>query len=1300
MEYSLPSCGSSPKQSSIETRRTVAGEVVSSSAQQGRGGRSCSVFCIFVGLNSLRHRNHDCPAMANSPSTTAMEGSMEGLTRGFGAGDSQKQNGGNITDGDCLPDLRFLPDVGGTSSSFSDSNFMLGGQETLLQEDALAAPDSFLEFWPIERDVEEDTAAGVAEQPIGEASQVGNGFEDAMEQHAQPAEFSVVESTMTNESQHTQEGSDALVSHRFLSKAASHEVVRVRSMSTDTHASMIPSSKRGSISAAAANEQEDCMMTDIQQPFPGAKKLTVSHSASEIVNIFSDRCSIAGSVPNKRELAAAQESSNPRQVPETAITRGGFDDNESIDTSVTGLSATSRLRRSEDAAQLKRLKAEPGTSHHFAPRGVTLAERERSVESHDDATSVAASSVTWSQMSRASQSPGREHTPLRRALMRPASPESSIGSPLPKRRRVPEVDLVPPFLGSVPSDETSRPMSHLKEERHVRFQQEGSTNGTHSDDHPEGLAFEKNVLALSYRRGKIGAAYYNVADSVLFLMEDANDDQHFEIVQLLKFQVQPSTIIVSARADDDFVAAVTAADERLGSIEIAVRPSTDFIYQTAKNKILSLHVDEFDGPDLDQPGQANPSISGNKLSMMFQLESIISLENQEMVCCAGALLNYISKAKLTGAILERNIDMEVAKVEQFNLKKYMQINADAMWSLQIFQDEAHPNMFSKRSKEGLSLFGILDNTKTPLGRTLLKQWFLRPSMEVEVIRQRHAAVEFFLMTDIRYEVDQLRAALRNIKNIPRALRKMKSKATIPEWQMILKFAYYSLKVRGILREITTEAQLTLLQKMNEVCNVQELKSVGSLINNVVDFDASVNEARFVVKPHVDDELDEMKRTYHGLDDLLSQVAHELGDIIPPEFATSMNVIYFPQLGYLITIPLKEGMTNQEDFVIEGLHFQFCTSNTVYYKSDRMFELDETIGDIHSIIVDREIEIMQKLQETVLTYRSTLVKTAEVCAELDCILSLAEAAAKYHYSRPEMKEENVLQIRNGRHPLQELCVDVFVPNNTQLGFDDNSARIVLLTGANSSGKSIYLKQVALIAFMAQIGSFVPAERATIGLTDKILTRVQTRESVSKLQSTFMIDVNQVGVALACATARSLVLLDEFGKGTDITDGVGLLCGVIEQFAARAHECPNVIVATHFHEINTHNLLNVSPQLLQDCTMEILETQGSNGLTFLYRISPGRATSSWGVHCAALAGMQEDVLRRGREASEKLAKGDPMVPTLTTADLKRKEISHVIAKVFMNFDVENDPLDNLWVHVDGAIAEFDESRGQSVSASVSY
>ncbi|GES81967.1 MutS family protein MSH5 [Rhizophagus clarus] len=839
------------------------------------------------------------------------------------------------------------------------------------------------------------------------------------------------------------------------------------------------------------------------------------------------------------------------------------------------------------------------------------------------------------------------------------------------------------------NNEDNRGVTFMSDLNHERVSEERMQTAQFDERGPN-FNNEKIIMAVNHRNRKLGCAYYNLETSKLYLMEDIDETFPYDLLNLLRFQILPTVIIANSNADDDFIEILKTQDDSISvEPELIIRPSTEFLYTSAKTKLLSVHFGEYN--------HVTSKFESSKRETYLQLSCIVNMESVETICCAGALISYISRAKITEGMPEDQ-PIEISQIEQFSLKRFLHINADALCSLQIFEDESHPNMhMQSRSKEGLSLFGILNNTRTLSGKQLLKQWFLRPTLDLSIIDERHRTIECFLQTDNLEYSGQLVSYLKNIKNIPKIIDNIKGNLNIKDWQSLLQFAFYCLEIRNIVREVNHNGNIQIFTKVMETLIVDDLKDIGSYINVVIDFDESVKENRVVVKAHIDEELDHMKRTYDGLDDFLSEVAREISTTIPSEFALTLNVIYFPQLGYLITVPLKPEWKEEEDFKIDGLYYQFSTATTVYYKNNRMKELDEYLGDIHGLIVDREIEIMQKFQDHILEYASLLLNATAVCAELDCLLSLAESARKFKYCRPHLVNENILEIVKGRHPLQELCVDIFVANDTKIAggngiiANENDSpntstssaykSIMLLSGANYSGKSIYLKQVALITYMAHIGSFVPADSATIGLTDKIFTRVQTRETVSKIQSAFMIDLQQISIALRNSTSRSLLIFDEFGKGTGSNDGAGLFCGVIEHLLGRGRDCPKVIAATHFHEIFENDLL---PQVLPIslATMEIMRDDEKEELTFLYRLVPGRSTTSWGTFCAAFAGVPSHIVKRASHLSQLFARYEFIPPSFGDDHERRTYATcEQVARRFVHLDFngQNSEFENFleWV-----------------------
>lgn len=385
-----------------------------------------------------------------------------------------------------------------------------------------------------------------------------------------------------------------------------------------------------------------------------------------------------------------------------------------------------------------------------------------------------------------------------------------------------------------------------------------------------------------------------------------------------------------------------------------------------------------------------------------------------------------------------------------------------------------------------------------------------------------------------------------------------------------------------MQDVLGGDNLPIKTKVFENFEGYHLAQVGRKISETVDFEKSAEERRTVILPGIDEELDHMKRTLDGLEDILNKVAGKLSEGIPPDLQASLNVIYFPQIGFLVSVPMDPatGAAVYDGSFESPWEMMFSAEDQVYFKTAEVREMDDHFGDVYGIISDREIEISHELAQFVLQYERLFTDCSDVCGELDTLLALAQGAKAYNLVRPRMTLENTIQIEKGRHILQERTVSQFVPNNTFViggagdnGSDADTSRssaaneggpsMLVLTGPNYSGKSVYLKQVALITFLAHVGCFVPAEYAKIGLTDKILSRVTTRETVSRAQSAFMIDLQQISLALNLATRRSLLIIDEFGKGTDASDGAGLACAVMEYLLSLGNERPKVIGATHFH-----------------------------------------------------------------------------------------------------------------------------------------
>ncbi|KAM0475516.1 hypothetical protein ACHAPX_006837, partial [Trichoderma viride] len=362
-----------------------------------------------------------------------------------------------------------------------------------------------------------------------------------------------------------------------------------------------------------------------------------------------------------------------------------------------------------------------------------------------------------------------------------------------------------------------------------------------------------------------------------------------------------------------------------------------------------------------------------------------------------------------------------------------------------------------------------------------------------------------------------------------------------------RFVSRSLELREVATAFSSNAdQNDIVNKIIVRIVPVSLALVGDMINRVINFDEAKSQKYFSVRPGVDPELDAFKRQYDGMNSYLAAVTSRVAEDLPAWARQYIHsCVFLPQLGFLTIVEqgsqLENDMFNGESINDNSWRKYFTNKGTTYYKNCHMDDLDRHHGDMYSKIGDKEVEVMQKLATDVIVHEKALLEAADLCGEFDALLALAIGAAKYGWHPPKMTDANVIHIKGGRHPLQELLVPSFVPNDCFIGEESTThgraTQALVLTGPNQSGKSVYIKQVAIIVYLAHIGSYVPAEEAVIGTVDKILTRMPSQESVSRVGSAFATDLKQVFQAMKYSTSRSLVLMDEFGNGTAADGGAG-------------------------------------------------------------------------------------------------------------------------------------------------------------------
>ncbi|KAI1763423.1 muts domain V-domain-containing protein [Hypoxylon sp. FL1150] len=840
------------------------------------------------------------------------------------------------------------------------------------------------------------------------------------------------------------------------------------------------------------------------------------------------------------------------------------------------------------------------------------------------------------------------------------------------------------------------------------------------------------IMAVDMKdNGNLGCAYYIAADETLFLLDDVAMSG-IDLVETLLLHASPTTVLISARASEALASYLAKGAQGLdgnqGDLQSAYilrnLNSSDFRYESGREKLLGLNlempgrhnmlytsvvdevVDEMD----EYGGQKN-----SRQARLMRLGTSINLDSRLTIGCAGAVLGDLQRRK-TAHYLPNDPDALVAfrirSVDMFSLFGSMFVNADTLVSLQILQSEYHPNRHQRGpsnsasgAKESLSVYGLFQPlARTPQGKLKLRQIFLRPSTDLDLILARQKTISFLLRPGNTEVLAQLSDELKKIKNMKSVTAFLEKGVDIPGrrisiasnvWASIQRFAAYSLQLRDSLRTLPGSENIVLLKKVIDGIQPQPLCQVGECISQTIDFDQSLERGRTAVKHGVDPNLDDLKRRYDGMEDLLTNTIARIRNELP-EWARNyvQNCIFFPQLGFL-TVVSANPETGKGNYDGEGLNDvwarMFATDGCVYYKNRQMNEMDELFGDAYCMIIDREIEIIHELAVKVLSHQEAIITASDVLGELDSIIALAIRSGQYNWVAPNMTTENVIHIEGGRHPLQELVVASFIANDCYVqggqgeqNEDESSANLerpstkypsaLILTGPNHSGKSVYLKQVALIVYLAHIGCFVPAQRARIGITDRILTRIATRESVAKNESAFSIDLRQVAFAINFATRRSLVLIDEFGKGTNCLDGAGMVTAVLDHFTSLGLQRPKVLAATHFHEIFENQFLEETPELAfghMDVRLDLNAPTTEDQVTYLFQLAPGRSTSSFGIRCAAMNGVDPVIVERAESIMLMIAHNEDLevaCSKLSVAETQRLEEAEAVARNLLEQDIE--------------------------------
>uniref|UniRef100_A0AC35UIP2 MUTSd domain-containing protein n=1 Tax=Rhabditophanes sp. KR3021 TaxID=114890 RepID=A0AC35UIP2_9BILA len=601
-----------------------------------------------------------------------------------------------------------------------------------------------------------------------------------------------------------------------------------------------------------------------------------------------------------------------------------------------------------------------------------------------------------------------------------------------------------------------------------------------------------------------------------------------------------------------------------------------------------------------------------------------------MTKALGALLKTLDMLRLGVEFEDYTIKTPVHDIKIMSVDRVVTIDKNSFKAMQVFESDYHPSVtkvlgtkWGNLPQGGLSLFKIINRCSSPQGRALMRVWFERPLVEVDKIKARQDAIHIFNQEANTEMFKTIKSNLKHIKNPDTLFKRMKEGVSLAsDWEMLYKTIRSAYNIGTTM--FNSRQNITIIQPLLNCFN-NEIVSLISVYDEIVDFKGCERENKFVINKGICPKYDELKEKVLNLPNFLTAVASE-------EFQQyaldSCSVAYFPIFGYMLQIP--HSVSVPDDI---GLDFRFNCADVANYKSQRMIELDESLGDLRLSVCDIETDWLIKLKVFIINNIGGIYDMLKVVAIIDCIISMAIVSKELNWIRPNIVNESVISIENGRHPIAEmLCKKSYVPNSVNSG--NVYSKIKLVSGPNASGKSLFLKMVASICYLAQLGCNVPATSATIGPLDTIITRMYTLDGVLDGLSTFAKDMKQIGKALNEGTGRSLILIDEFGIGTMKEVGLSLFASSLNYWINKGKQnCPHIIASSHFHSLPEYLIPN--KEIVSFHTMEV--TKENRSLKFLYRVIDGRISRSYANYIALKMGVSKAIVERSEEIYLEIKKG---------------------------------------------------------------
>ncbi len=611
------------------------------------------------------------------------------------------------------------------------------------------------------------------------------------------------------------------------------------------------------------------------------------------------------------------------------------------------------------------------------------------------------------------------------------------------------------------------------------------------------------------------------------------------------------------------------------------------------------------------------------------------------VMASGTLLDLL-------LALQKNDLKHIRKIEYYTTGRFMELDLDARRNLELTET------MRAKGKKG-TLVWVLDDTKTAMGGRMIRTWVEQPLMDPVQITSRLNAVEELVGATVQRS--ELTDALKEVTDLERVMTRVVT-GTV-NGRELLNLAQ-GLRALPAIKTHLEQKSAPLLKKLGQ--SIDNLADCAALIERAIKEDCpmTVKEGN-LIRDGADPEVDRLRDIMNGGASTL--VAIEAAEKEKTGIRT-LKVSYNRVYGYYIEV--SKSFTDQVP-----IHYtrKQTLTNCERYITPELKELEDQVLGAKDRLAAMEYEIFCRLREHLAMQAGRVQISATAVATADALCSLANVAVKRNYCRPEISMGNEISITDGRHPvIEKMQTDaLFVPNDTSLGIDGN--QVTIITGPNMAGKSTYMRQVALIAIMTQMGSFVPARSARLGIIDRIFTRIGASDDLSSGQSTFMVEMTEVASILKYATSKSLLILDEIGRGTSTYDGMAIAKAVLEYAASPRHLGAKTLFATHYHELSA-----IEDELPNVKNYNIAVKKRGDKMIFLRKIVPGATDDSYGIDVANLAGLPASVITRARQILKELESQNPQKIVVKTTPEESDQVSLLdlssqqVADALRNINVE--------------------------------